>query len=115
MGEVDWSLGIQEARDKLEVWKMVVCLCQGRKINPGRIRRAARKAGIVSPLGCTLGEVIWYRCTTIQEYEKIKPNARALWKDYLYDKAFKQQEKVSASERKQALLLLREERQQEAA
>jgi len=111
MGEVDWSPGVQEARDKLEVWNMVVRLHQGRKINPSRICRAARRVGIVSPLGCTLGEAIQYRCMTRQAYEKIKPNARALWKDYLYDKAFKQQEKVSASERKQALWLLREERQ----
>jgi len=60
MGEVDWSPGVQEVRDKLEVWNMVVCLHQGRKINPGRIRRAARKVGIISPLGCTLGEAIRY-------------------------------------------------------
>jgi len=43
MGEVDWSPGVQEAKDKLEVWNMVVCFQQGRNINPGRIRRAARR------------------------------------------------------------------------
>jgi len=115
MGEVDWSPGVQEARDKLEVWNMVVRLHQGQKINPGRIRRAARKAGIFSPLGCTLGEAIRSRCMARRAYETIKPNARALRKDYLYDKAFKQQAKVSASEWKQALRLLREEQQREAA
>jgi len=115
MGEVDWSPGVQGVRDKLEVWNLVVRLSQGKKINPGRIRRAARKAGIVSPLSCSLAEAIRYLRTTRQEYEKMKPNARALRKDYLYKKAYKQQQNVSESERKQALRLLREERQREAA
>jgi len=115
MGKVDWSLGIQDVRDKLKVWNLVVWLRQGRKINPGRIHRAASKARIVSPLSCSLAEAIRYRRTIRQEYKRIKPNARALWKDYLYDKAYKQQQNVSELERKQALRLLREECQREAA
>jgi len=85
MGKVDWSPVVQDVRDKLEVWNLVVPLRQGRKINPGSIRRAARRAGIVSPLSCSLAEAIRYRRMTTQEYEKMKPNARALRKDYLYD------------------------------
>jgi len=115
MGDVDWSQGVQDVRDKLEVWNLVVQLRQGRNINPGRIRRAARKAGIVSPLSCSLAEAIRYRRMIRKEYKRIKPKARALQKDYLYDKTYKQQQNVSELERKQALWLLREECQREAA
>jgi len=40
--------------------------------------KVAKKAGIVSPLGCSLVEAIRARRMTHQEYEKIKPMARAL-------------------------------------
>ena len=88
---------------------------QGRKINPGRIRKAARKVGIVSLLGCTLLEVIQSRKAARQEYNKVKWQAPQLWKDYLYDKVYKQESLATDLEWKQAVCLLREEHQRDVA
>jgi len=43
---------------------LVVHFQQGRRVNPGTIRREAKKAGILSPLDCSLAEAIRARRTT---------------------------------------------------
>jgi len=111
MGEVNGSPDFQAVCNKLEVWDLVVQFQQGSRINPGWICRLARTVGIVSPLGCSLAEVTRAWRMTHQEYEKINLNARALQKDYLYNRVFKQQENVLKLEWKQAIRNLREEQQ----
>ena len=43
---------------------------QGRKVNPGRIRKAAWKAGVMSPLGCTLAELGTQWCRVGSNHRK---------------------------------------------
>jgi len=58
MGKVNWSPKFHEARQNLDVWNMVVCFKRGWKINPSRICKAAKRAGIVSLLGWSMEEAL---------------------------------------------------------
>ena len=53
---------------------------QGRKVNPGRIQKAAWKVGVVSLLGCTLVEAIRSQMAAQQLYDKVKRQAPQLIK-----------------------------------
>jgi hypothetical protein len=75
MGEVDFSLELNKARQWKLLWKKIVWHKRGRRVSSSYIKRKARQCGVQCPLSCTLEQALWYRKTAIDEYEKLKPIA----------------------------------------
>lgn len=115
MGEVDCSPKIMASRQMVRLWRLIVRHKRGLKTSRSLIKRKARRCHVENPLSCTLREAEMSLKRVVAEYNDLKPKAKQLRQEFLYDRANDYSEKSDETKRKHAKRLLREEQQREAA
>ena len=84
MGQVEWSPKLQRFRTEIELWSMMLKKRKGVKISNKRIRRFAKKVGILNVHSYNLPQVSDKLDQAFQEYKSAKKNA-AVWRDGLLE------------------------------
>ena len=86
MGGVPWSLEIQQIRDKIELWEMLVRRKKKVKVSVKRIRRFLKKGSSSHAFTCSLKEALHIRDEAHREYKTAKekaPQMRAKFQESL--------------------------------
>jgi hypothetical protein len=86
MGDIPWSLEIQNFRDKIELWEMLVWRKKKVKVSVKRIRRVLKKGSSSHAFTRSLKEALSIRDAAYQEYKTAKeqaPQMRAKFQESL--------------------------------
>ncbi len=115
MGHVPYSPEVSIAGAKIELWKGVITKKKHAKYSQGKLRRLEKKIGIRNSLHATLEEAETNLKAAINEYKRLKKNAKQLRKTFLETKAEAIAKEQNGKEENIYKQLIQREKQRESA